>query len=77
MAGGGKAEVAYRQRIGRGLREKRKGPNICFILDFCDSHNRYLYDHYLERIRVIKETPGFSTNILKDGEDFTWHLYQT
>jgi superfamily II DNA or RNA helicase len=75
MAGGGKAEVAYRQRIGRGLREKKKGPNVCFILDFNDSHNRYLHDHYLERIRVVKGTPGFAENLLKEGEDFPWELF--
>lgn len=74
MAGGGKAEVAYRQRIGRGLREK-KGPNVCFVLDFNDSHNRYLYDHYLERIRVVKGTPGFAENLLKEGEDLPWDLF--
>ena len=28
LAGGGKAEVANRQRIGRGLRAKKLGPNI-------------------------------------------------
>lgn len=75
MAGGGKAEIAYRQRIGRGLREKRKGPNVCFILDFLDSYNRYLHDHYLERMRVIKGTPGFSTNLLDEGKDFPWELF--
>jgi superfamily II DNA or RNA helicase len=75
MAGGGKAEVAYRQRIGRGLREKRSGPNVCFILDFYDCHNRYLYDHYLERLRVIKGTSGFSESLLKEDTDFPWELF--
>jgi superfamily II DNA or RNA helicase len=75
MAGGGKAEIAYRQRIGRGLREKYKGPNVCFILDFLDSHNRYLHDHYLERLRVIQGTPGFSENLLEEGKDFPWELF--
>ncbi|MBH8434009.1 hypothetical protein I8Q59_09430, partial [Acinetobacter baumannii] len=28
LAGGGKAEVALRQRIGRGLRAKKFGPNV-------------------------------------------------
>jgi superfamily II DNA or RNA helicase len=75
QAGGGKAEVAYRQRIGRGLREKRNGPNVCFILDFYDSHNRYLHDHYVERLRVLKETPGFAENILGKSEDFPWEFF--
>jgi superfamily II DNA or RNA helicase len=75
MAGGGKAEVANRQRIGRGLREKRSGPNVCFILDFNDAHNRYLHEHYLERLRVISGTPGFSNNLLTEGKDFPWELF--
>jgi superfamily II DNA or RNA helicase len=75
MAGGGKAEIGYRQRIGRGLREKYSGPNVCFILDFLDNHNRFLHDHYLERMRVIKSTPGFSENLLKENEDFPWELF--
>lgn len=75
MAGGGKAEVGYRQRIGRGLREKHAGPNVCFVLDFNDSHNRYLYDHYCERQRVIKTTPGFAENLLEDGKDFSWEIF--
>lgn len=72
MAGGGKAEVAYRQRIGRGLREKKTGANVCYILDFDDSHNRYLHEHYLERLKVIRTTPGFAENLLASGEDFPW-----
>ncbi|MFX5809068.1 helicase-related protein, partial [Acinetobacter baumannii] len=39
LAGGGKAEVALRQRIGRGLRAKKFGPNVAFIVDFTDQHN--------------------------------------
>jgi superfamily II DNA or RNA helicase len=77
MAGGGKAEVAYRQRIGRGLREKKKGPNLCFILDFRDEHNQYLLDHYKERLSIVKSTPGFTDCILTDEEDFPYHLFTT
>lgn len=75
MAGGGKAEVAYRQRIGRGLREKKTGANVCFILDFNDEHNRHLHDHCLERKKVILNTPGFAENILPKGKDFPWELF--
>jgi superfamily II DNA or RNA helicase len=74
MAGGGKAQVAYRQRIGRGLREKKTGANICFILDFNDEHNRHLHDHCLERKSIILNTPGFKENLLPKGQDFPWHL---
>lgn len=75
MAGGGKAEVTYRQRIGRGLREKRTGPNVCFILDFNDSHNRHLNEHSLERKKVLLNTKGFAENLLAAGKDFPWNLF--
>lgn len=75
LAGGGKAEVSYRQRIGRGLREKRSGPNICFVLDFLDEHHKNLNEHFMERLKVIKGTPGFAENLLKRGEDFPWSMF--
>lgn len=74
MAGGGKAEVSYRQRIGRGLREKKTGSNVCFILDFEDSWNTHLNNHYLERLKVIKSTPGFSEGLIRSSENFPWEL---
>lgn len=85
-AGGGKAEVALRQRIGRGLRAKKGAANVCFILDFCDEvdknknptwvdrNNNYLKEHYRQRRQIITDTPGFSENILDDGKDFDWSL---
>lgn len=66
LAGGGKAEVATRQRIGRGLRAKHAGPNVCFVVDFADDFNRHLHRHALERQRIIQETPGFVENIVED-----------
>lgn len=66
LAGGGKAEVANRQRIGRGLRAKRSGPNICFVLDFEDRHNNHLRDHARERRRLVDSTPGFSEGVVAD-----------
>lgn len=66
LAGGGKAEVAQRQRIGRGLRAKKSGPNVCFIFDFTDGDNTYLARHARERIRIIEDTPGFAENIVND-----------
>lgn len=72
LAGGGKAEVALRQRIGRGLREKKNGlPNIAFIVDFEDSHNVHLKGHAKARRAIIESTPGFAENIVKDDFDFT------
>lgn len=75
LAGGGKAEVALRQRIGRGLREKKRGPNICFVLDFTDHHNRRLMGHALERQTVIRSTPGFVENVLPKGAGFDYEKY--
>lgn len=64
LAGGGKAEVAIRQRIGRGLRAKKNGPNVCFVIDFQDQGNNHLVKHYRERRRIVEETPGFGERIV-------------
>lgn len=72
LAGGGKAEIALRQRIGRGLRAKSDGPNICLVLDFNDTKNKHLIKHYRERRKIIETTPGFAENILSDGADFPY-----
>ena len=67
LAGAGKAEVAIRQRIGRGLREKRDGsPNVAFVIDFADDHNTHLKAHYKSRRAIIENTPGFNENIVSD-----------
>ena len=73
LAGGGKAEVAIRQRIGRGLREKKgflfdgtKMPNVAFIVDFADDHNSHLKGHYKQRRHIIENTEGFGENIVDD-----------
>lgn len=67
LGGGGKAEVALRQRIGRGLREKRDGsPNVCFIVDFLDEHNNTLRSHANTRKAIVESTPGFAENVVKD-----------
>jgi superfamily II DNA or RNA helicase len=67
IAGAGKAEVAYRQRIGRGLREKKNGmPNAAFIVDFMDRVNNHLRDHARERRLIVETTPGFGEGIVSD-----------
>jgi len=73
LAGGGKAEVALRQRIGRGLRAK-KGANVAFIIDFADEHNNHLRDHAATRRQIIQATPGFVEGILKSGDDFDFSI---
>lgn len=72
LAGGGKAEVALRQRIGRGLRAKKKGPNIALIVDFTDTCNEYLQQHAHQRREVVLSTEGFAENVLPDGADFNF-----
>lgn len=76
LAGGGKAEVALRQRIGRGLRAKPKGQlNVAYVIDFNDMKNKHLLAHATQRRQIVESTPGFVENILKPGEDFDFtHL---
>ncbi|UBM12778.1 DEAD/DEAH box helicase [Cupriavidus metallidurans] len=64
--GGGKAEVADRQRIGRGARAKKVGPNIFFVVDFRDEVNNHLRGHARERLEVIESTPGFAEGLVED-----------
>lgn len=75
LCGGGKAEVALRQRCGRGLRAKKFGPNIAFIADYSCNMNNYLRDHQSQRKRIIERTPGFAEGVLPPGEDFDWALF--
>lgn len=70
LAGAGKAEVQLRQRIGRGLRAKKTGPNIALIVDFMDEGNTHLARHSAQRRAIIEQTPGFAEGILPPGEDF-------
>lgn len=72
LAGGGKAEVALRQRVGRGLRAKKSGPNVCFIVDFTDDFNNHLKKHAMQRREIISNTKGFGENILPAGADFDY-----
>lgn len=64
LAAGGKAEVQLRQRIGRGLRRKKTGKNITYIIDFQDSFNQHLLKHAKTRQEMIKNTPGFAEGIV-------------
>lgn len=75
LAGGGKAEVALRQRIGRGLRAKKNMPNFCFVIDYSTSNNSTLRDHARQRRGIIESTPGFVEGIVADQADLPWHLF--
>lgn len=70
--GGGKAEVGFRQRIGRGLREKKTGDNNCFFMDFQDQGNRILKSHADTRLEIVASTPGFAEGILMSDQDFPY-----
>ena len=72
LTGAGKAEVALRQRIGRGLRAKKSGPNVAFIVDFEDIFNDHLKVHYQQRHAIVAGTPGFAENIIPPGIDFDY-----
>jgi superfamily II DNA or RNA helicase len=64
LAGAGKAEVAIRQRIGRGLRAKKSGPNVCFVIDFTDAINNHLRAHARERRQIVDTTDGFAQGVV-------------
>jgi superfamily II DNA or RNA helicase len=72
LAGGGKAEVQLRQRIGRGLREKKSGPNVCLVVDFNDAMNNHLRGHAYSRRQIVEQTPGFAENVLETDQDFDY-----
>jgi superfamily II DNA or RNA helicase len=70
IAGGGMAEVAHRQRIGRGARRKKSGPNVFFVVDFKDTTNKHLIKHSRHRRAIVEETPGFVEGVLGPNQDF-------
>lgn len=73
LAGAGKAEVALRQRIGRGLRRKPAGMlNKAYILEFRDTVNKHLVGHSEQRRQILESTPGFAENILTGTADFDY-----
>ena len=77
LAGGGKAEVALRQRIGRGLRRKPKGQlNVAYVIDFKDPKNKHLLSHSAQRRLIVESTPGFNENILPPGVDFDFSHFK-
>jgi len=75
LAGGMKAEVALRQRIGRGLRAKKGMPNVAFIADYSCAGNIALAEHTASRRNIVKGTPGFAEGILPNGQDFDWSIF--
>lgn len=76
LAGGGKAEVALRQRIGRGLRSKKNMPNVAFIIDYSCNHNHTLREHAKQREMIVRNTPGFAEGLLEDDEELPWWIFE-
>lgn len=76
LAGGGKAEVALRQRIGRGLRAKKGMANVAFIADYTCGNNITLSEHTGSRRKIVESTPGFNEGILPANQDFNWALFK-
>ncbi len=70
IAGGGKAEVEFRQRVGRGLRAKKGKANVCFITDFVDGFHKNLLQHSMERKTIVESTPGFAEGIQPTNQQF-------
>ena len=60
LAGGGKSSIKTYQRIGRGMRNKKDGPNEVYIVDFVDFSHKYLTAHSLERFQAIRNEPGYT-----------------
>lgn len=63
MAGVMKCERALLQRTGRGLREKKVGPNELELLDFMDWGNKYLEKYSAERKGAYEEQ-GFPVKVV-------------
>lgn len=74
LAGGGKAEVEMRQRVGRGLRAKKGRANVCFVSDFIDFKNKHLLSHSYERKNIIDTTQGFAEGVLPIDGKFDFRI---
>lgn len=77
LCAGMKAQVSLRQRIGRGLRAKKRGPNVAFVADYSCNANMTLRDHANQREMIVRKTPGFVEGCLEPGQDFDWDIFAT
>lgn len=67
LAAGGKAPVRLLQRVGRGLRKKKKGGNTVNIHDFIHYGNYHLLSHAQQRIDIYEEEK-FDIRYHNEGE---------
>jgi len=72
MGAGNKPKIKYIQRVGRGLRRKKIGPNRVYILDFIDRGHVYSYSHSMKRRRIYEEIQAVIT---EDHYAFNRMLY--
>lgn len=63
LAASGKTPKRLLQRIGRGLRKKLS--NRLIVIDFLDTHNKYLLEHSVARYETMK-AEGFRTKLIKN-----------
>ena len=75
LGGGMKAEVELRQRIGRGLRRKKIGPNVTFVADYSCNLNTTLRQHAQRREAIVKNVRGFAEGIIPANQDFNWDIF--
>lgn len=61
LAGGGKSPIKARQRLGRGVR-LAEGKDKVDIIDFIDTHGKYLKRHSDARLRIWRDE-GFEIKI--------------
>jgi len=59
LAGGQRSLIRLYQRIGRGMRPKKTGENIVYIVDFIDLTHKYLAIHSKERYLTVKAEEGY------------------
>jgi len=53
LAGGGKSRIKALQRLGRGVRGKKQGPNRVYVLDFDDNTHVYMKAHSKKRKQIF------------------------
>lgn len=75
LAAGMKAQVSLRQRIGRGLRAKKAGPNVAFIVDYSCNTNNHLYEHAKQREAIVRSIKGFVEGVVNKEADLPWSIF--
>ena len=69
IATGFKSPLKTVQRVGRGSRKKKVGPNVVIIVDFVDFQSKkYLYKHSMDRCREYLNMGGTKIFEVMDNE---------